>query len=49
MTEAEWLAATEPDQMLKFLRRNTRGEARKPRLYFVACCRMVEGASNLKH
>jgi hypothetical protein len=39
MTEAEWLAATDPLPMLDFLR----GKAtnRKLRLFAVACCRRV--------
>jgi hypothetical protein len=39
MTEAEWLAATDPTLMLKFLRR--RASDRKLRLFGVACCRRV--------
>ncbi len=39
MTEAEWLAATDPQPMLDFLR--WRAGDRKLRLFDVACCRMV--------
>jgi hypothetical protein len=39
MTEAEWLAATDPTTMLKFLNGKTSG--RKLRLLAVACCRQV--------
>ncbi|HJZ91572.1 MAG TPA: hypothetical protein VKE40_11925 [Gemmataceae bacterium] len=37
MTEAEWLAATDPHSMLEFVRQ--RASARKLRLFEVACCR----------
>ncbi|QEL15610.1 hypothetical protein [Limnoglobus roseus] len=39
MTEAEWLAATDPTPMLHFLKAKT--SARKLRLFAVACCRTV--------
>src|SRR5262249_4636479 len=39
MTEAEWLAATNPTRMLTFLR--DRPSARKCRLFASACCRAI--------
>ncbi len=41
MTEAEWLAATDPRPMLQFLEAAGRLTGRKARLYGVACCRRV--------
>jgi hypothetical protein len=39
MTEAEWLAATDPMRMLAFIQSET--SARKLRLFAVACCRRI--------
>ena len=39
MTEAEWLAATDPTQMLEFCRENV--SARKVRLFAAASCRSI--------
>jgi hypothetical protein len=39
MTEAEWLASTNPEALLAFLRR--RPPQRKLRLFACACCRQV--------
>ena len=42
VTEAEWLAATDPVPMLKFLHGKT--DDRRLRLFAVACCRKVRRA-----
>ena len=39
MTEAEWLACTDPERMLDFLQE--RASDRELRLFAVACCRSV--------
>jgi hypothetical protein len=39
MTEADWLACTEPEKMLESLR--VRASDRKLRLFAVGCCRQI--------
>jgi hypothetical protein len=43
MTEAEWLACTDPDVLLKWLQRSKRHQIsnRKLRLFSCACCRRM--------
>jgi len=41
MTEAEWLAAERPSQLLRYLHKTTATSDRKFRLFAVACCRRV--------
>jgi len=41
VTEAEWLAATDPGPMLEFLRQSRRLTSRKWRLFGVACCQRI--------
>ena len=41
MTEAEWLACTDPTPLLEFLGESGRASERKLRLFAVACCLRV--------
>jgi hypothetical protein len=41
VTEAEWLACTDPRKMLEFLRGSSNLSERKARLLAIACCRRV--------
>jgi hypothetical protein len=41
MNEAQWLASTDPEAMLTFLRGTARATGRKLRLFAPACCRRI--------
>ena len=41
MTEADWLAATNPQTMLKFVQGSGKASDRKLRQFAVACCRLI--------
>lgn len=41
MTEAEWLSSGDPSNLLSFLHDERKGDARRERLFAVACCNRV--------